>query len=225
MRIKLIIILTIVIIVQSYISYNYYVNYVNASNYNSELLSDIEALNRSDFESLQIIDKDYKRIIENRIKRNGLQNYRLAYDDIRLFFDESQTIVSSEYGNRWIWNRWMMHYGVDIIFLYDLIVLSGISGKVIVSEFDRSYGYYVRIKNDDYILTYAHLEGSTLEVGDYVNQGSFIGYVGETGEITGLHLHFSIAKKQDDGHYYSVNPFRNSTYNKIVDVTKHRGRF
>lgn len=223
-RVRLIIVLSITCLFLFYLLLG---AYEKNNSYKLRVVSlekDMEAISRSEYEAPQIIDKDYKRIIENRLSTHGIKRYRQAYDDILLPFTTYDVIVSSEYGSRLIWGRWERHYGIDLIPLYDLLVIAGISGEVIDKGYNNSYGIYVRIKNSKYIVTYAHLESTHLEVGDDVRQGSNIGFAGETGQITGLHLHFSIAENRN-GVYYSVNPFRNSTYNKIVDVTKHRNMF
>ena len=48
---------------------------------------------------------------------------------------------------------------------------------------------------------YAHLQSVIVSVGDYVEKGQTVGYVGTTGWSTGYHLHFEIRK---DG--VAVNP-------------------
>ena len=63
-------------------------------------------------------------------------------------------------------------------------------------------GNYVTIQHSDGTSTlYAHMSSRAVSVGDYVSQGSVIGYVGTTGLSTGPHLHFGVIK---NGSY--VNP-------------------
>ena len=74
------------------------------------------------------------------------------------------------------------------------------SGVVTESYNHYSWGEMVKISHGDldvgkdvYTL-YAHMkEGSrTVKVGDYVNKGDLLGYVGSTGNSTGPHLHFEL---------------------------------
>ena len=67
-------------------------------------------------------------------------------------------------------------------------------------------GNLVKLKHPNgYVTLYGHLKGfkKALKVGDRVNQGDVIGYVGTTGRSTGPHLHFALQHK---GH--AVNPFK-----------------
>lgn len=54
-----------------------------------------------------------------------------------------------------------------------------------------SYGRYVRVNHGGGWTTYyAHLQSWTVSVGDRVQYGTRLGYVGSTGGSTGPHLHF-----------------------------------
>lgn len=63
-----------------------------------------------------------------------------------------------------------------------------------------SYGNYVKIKHENgYYTLYAHLKyGSVaVKVGDKVQKGDIIGYMGNTGHSSGAHLHFEVRNVQD----------------------------
>jgi murein DD-endopeptidase MepM/ murein hydrolase activator NlpD len=58
---------------------------------------------------------------------------------------------------------------------------------------DSLYGNHIIIEHADGIITwYAHLDDMLSAVGDIVNQGDVIGYVGSTGKSDGPHLHFTV---------------------------------
>lgn len=72
----------------------------------------------------------------------------------------------------------------------------------------KGMGNYVYIQHDDgYRSRYQHMKyGSvTVKVGDKVKKGQVIGYLGNTGNSTGRHLHFDISKsgKVSGGTYVS----------------------
>lgn len=55
----------------------------------------------------------------------------------------------------------------------------------------ESYGRYVRINHGNgYTTYYAHLSGFNVSVGQSVGYGTTIGYVGNSGNSTGSHLHY-----------------------------------
>ncbi len=53
-------------------------------------------------------------------------------------------------------------------------------------------GNYVIIQNNEVKTVYAHCQELFVKVGDKIVQGQGIGLVGETGAVTGPHLHFEI---------------------------------
>lgn len=87
------------------------------------------------------------------------------------------------------------HNGVD----YDApigspIVAAG-DGIVELISSQKGYGKYVRLRHQGgYSTTYAHLSGEVkgLKVGQHVNQGDVIAYVGSTGYSTGPHLYYEL---------------------------------
>lgn len=61
----------------------------------------------------------------------------------------------------------------------------------------QSYGNMVRLRHADYNgktlqTRYAHLSGIVVKVGQAVKEGQLIGYTGETGNVSGAHLHFEV---------------------------------
>jgi len=70
------------------------------------------------------------------------------------------------------------------------------SGRVIVSRvggWNGGYGNYVVIDHGNGTQSlYAHMSRDVSSVGEFVARGHIIGYVGETGEATGPHLHFEV---------------------------------
>lgn len=69
------------------------------------------------------------------------------------------------------------------------------NGTVYSVGYGASSGYYVKIKHDNgYLSLYYHLKkGSTVvKKGAKVVKGQILGYMGTTGNSTGVHLHFGI---------------------------------
>ncbi|MFV0249840.1 MAG: peptidoglycan DD-metalloendopeptidase family protein [Bacilli bacterium] len=70
------------------------------------------------------------------------------------------------------------------------------NGEVILSEYQKEAGNYICINHNvgNFYTCYAHLQTRLVKVGDVVERGQVIGYMGETGYATGIHLHFEIWK-------------------------------
>lgn len=56
------------------------------------------------------------------------------------------------------------------------------------------YGNHLRIENGDVITLYAHCNKIYVNKGDKIAQGQKIAEVGDTGNVTGPHLHFEIRR-------------------------------
>lgn len=77
------------------------------------------------------------------------------------------------------------------------------SGAGVVSRVEdlgsRSYGLYVVVDHGDGESTlYAHLSAELVTVGQRIDQGELIGRVGESGDVTGAHLHYEQRKDGTD---------------------------
>lgn len=105
--------------------------------------------------------------------------------------------LTSGYGPRW----GKLHAGIDIAEeSAETEVVAAASGTIIRSYYSATYGNCVLIthKIGDKTLTtlYAHLEKSTVATGQPVKKGELLGYMGNTGDSRGKHLHFEIHEGQ-----------------------------
>ena len=74
-------------------------------------------------------------------------------------------------------------------------VVAASDEEVIRAGWDAGYGVYIRSRNGDYDLIYAHLTELGVRVGDMVDAGQVIGRSGNSGNSTGPHLHFEVRYK------------------------------
>lgn len=104
--------------------------------------------------------------------------------------------VSSGFGARYhpLLHRWRAHQGIDFAAPYGAPVRATADGIVTkVGRGDPGYGNLVELRHANGIRTrYGHLSGFArgLHVGDRLQQGETIGFVGSTGLSTGPHLHY-----------------------------------
>ena len=89
------------------------------------------------------------------------------------------------------------HYGIDLV--GGTKILATADGKVIQVVNSGSKGgvmCLIRIQHKKYQSAYYHIKsGSALvRVGDYVRKGQHIATIGNTGKVSGTHLHFQIDK-------------------------------
>lgn len=107
--------------------------------------------------------------------------------------------ITSKFGWRTLYGKKNWHTGIDIsgsAILGKPIVASN-AGTVIkaVTTYvpKKGYGKYVMIDHGGgYTTMYAHCTSLAVTVGQKVNRGQTIAYVGSTGNSTGPHLHFGI---------------------------------
>ena len=85
------------------------------------------------------------------------------------------------------------HRGTDIPAPEGTPILAAHSGTVIISGWNNSYGKQVLLDNGAGLSTrYAHRTQTAVTAGEAVTAGQVIGYVGNTGDSTGFHLHFEV---------------------------------
>lgn len=106
--------------------------------------------------------------------------------------------ITSPYGYRW---GGQFHAGVDIAGGRGSKIYAANNGVVVESTFDQFYqngrkrgnGHYIIIDhNNGWYTAYAHMSSRTVKIGDKVEMGQVIGYMGDTGFATGVHLHFGL---------------------------------
>jgi len=127
------------------------------------------------------------------------------------------TTLTSPFGMRFdpYYQYYRGHNGIDVSGggIAGKPVIASAKGTVTMAEFNNGgYGNYVVLSHGDVngsLVTthYAHLMSYTVGVGQTVNQGDVIGYVGTTGASTGYHLHFEVRTNNTP-----VNPFGYVSY-------------
>ncbi len=87
------------------------------------------------------------------------------------------------------------HIGVDLAVPKGTPVFATAKGKVVEVGKDARLGKYVRIRHArGYETVYAHLDSTTVKVGDSVRTADMVGFAGETGMTTGPHVHYEVYK-------------------------------
>lgn len=111
-----------------------------------------------------------------------------------VFMNPAEGVFTSGFDSRW----GRFHYGIDIAKAGTVSIHAAYDGTVSRSYRSSSYGETVFIKHNingtQYETVYAHMrEGSRrVQVGDKVSKGAVIGYMGNTGDSHGQHLHLEL---------------------------------
>jgi len=159
-------------------------------------------------------ERRFGRILAARVDVAKNPNYAFYFDDssaaVAGFYDERGRSlrraflraplqfrrVSSRFGSRFhpMLHIWRAHEGVDFSAPYGTPVRATADGIVTrVGREDDGYGNLIELRHANGIRTrYGHLSAFArgLRVGERVEQGETIGFVGSTGLSTGPHLHY-----------------------------------
>lgn len=101
--------------------------------------------------------------------------------------------ISSGFGWRKLNGRDDYHAAIDIACAQNTPIYASDGGKVLRAEWHWSYGNYVLIDHGGGMSTlYAHCTSLAVSVGQSVDKGQVVGYVGQTGNAYGYHLHFEV---------------------------------
>lgn len=117
------------------------------------------------------------------------------------------------------------HPGVDFAVPINTPVASVFWGEVIeLGWSNKGWGIYIKVKHDDLVAIYAHLNRVKAVKGCYITRGQLLGYSGNTGLSTGSHLHFGIkdTKYPNNGYqgYKNPMPYFKKTKEHFPDVRK-----
>lgn len=121
------------------------------------------------------------------------ENYVLIEDKFHIK-PVGKSIISSPYNLKRIHpvtKEEKPHYGTDYAGNKGDNIYSIAKGKVLKRGFDRRNGNYVKIKhNKNYDSQYLHMDklAPNINVGSHIDKGQIVGYMGETGMVTGVHL-------------------------------------
>jgi|TARA_B110000908_G_scaffold171556_1_gene234741 murein DD-endopeptidase MepM/ murein hydrolase activator NlpD len=135
---------------------------------------------------------------------NEYQNLNLHYDSLINIIDSlplgsplDTLKISSEYG----WRRrplrigWQMHAGTDYLAAWQDTVYATGNGIVKRSRWNAGYGRCIIIDHVwGYQSTYAHLYRYFVRRGDTVHKGQPIARAGNSGAVTGPHLHYEVRR-------------------------------
>ena len=116
--------------------------------------------------------------------------------------------VSSRYNLRrriaYYGNRIRPHKGTDFAAPVGTPILSTANGVIVKSSYTRANGRYVTVKhNNTYSTQYLHMQKSNVRVGQQIEQGDVIGWVGMTGNTSGPHVCYRFWKNG-----LQVDPFK-----------------
>ncbi|MFN0139400.1 MAG: M23 family metallopeptidase [Pyrinomonadaceae bacterium] len=104
--------------------------------------------------------------------------------------------INNEFGlrrNPFGGRSYEFHPGMDIDGERGDLVVAPANGTVVKAGWTGGYGNMIEIDHGNGLSTrYGHLSKVEVTVGDTINRGQLIGYVGSTGRSTGPHLHYEL---------------------------------
>ncbi len=114
------------------------------------------------------------------------------------------------------------HRGTDFAAPIGTPILATADGVVTKSERRGGNGNYVKIRhNGTYETQYLHMKARNVKVGDYVNQGDVIGWIGMTGNTGGPHVCYRFWKNGKE-----VDPFKEDVpFSKPLPKEFHKQYF
>jgi len=167
---------------------------------NGETLDEIAERYKADSDAIRVANELFSDEVVAG-KDIFIPGARLSWERLQeingdLFIWPINGVVTSGYGwrrdpfNR---SRRQFHNGIDIRGSTGTPVRAAMAGRVSGIGFDRVLGNYIIINHHaGYRTLYGHLSVIRTRTGSYVGQGERIGDVGNTGQSTGSHLHFTV---------------------------------
>ena len=106
-----------------------------------------------------------------------------------------------------LWSSY--HTGLDFAAPSGTEIVSVAHGVVIETTYDSAYGNMVKVELDDGTqVWYCHMTEYVVEEGQEVNPGDLLGYVGDTGNTTGPHLHLEVRVPDGTEDGQDIDPYQ-----------------
>jgi murein DD-endopeptidase MepM/ murein hydrolase activator NlpD len=139
--------------------------------------------------------EDMERIAQERVRKRAAKNHWTAsYPDIDFIWPVTGEI-SSIFGLRRFFNEQERnpHNGLDIAAPEGTDIRVTADGTVIEAGDFFFSGNMVYVDHGQGLISlYAHLSRIDVKPGDVLRRGDILGAVGQTGRVTGAHLHFAV---------------------------------
>jgi murein DD-endopeptidase MepM/ murein hydrolase activator NlpD len=139
--------------------------------------------------------EDMERITQERVRKRAAKNHWTAgYPDIDFIWPVTGEI-SSIFGLRRFFNEQERnpHNGLDIAAPEGTDIRVTADGTVIEAGDFFFSGNMVYVDHGQGLISlYAHLSRIDVKPGDVLRRGDILGAVGQTGRVTGAHLHFAV---------------------------------
>ena len=178
-------------------------------------IADLFKVQVDDIKEVNKLDSDVVHVgNELFIKNPSLSRYlsrvstgrgNAKQSDLGFIMPIKYTGISSPFGNRFhpVLKRYIFHSGVDLKARF-IPVYAAKAGRVSFAGQMNGYGKIIIIQHGNgYETRYAHLDKIGVKKGTYVKRGELIGKTGQSGRVTGPHLHFEVRIKGKP-----VNPMR-----------------
>lgn len=142
-------------------------------------------------------DRD-KIIQDKHKKKQAIKTWSDSIPNVN-FIQPVPGIFSSPFGLKRFFNQQARspHSGLDIAAPTGTKIIAPSAGKVILADNFFFNGNVIYIDHGQGLISsYSHLSKILVEANQQIKQGDTIGLVGETGRVTGAHLHWSVYLNQ-----------------------------
>ena len=147
--------------------------------------------------SSQVINEEFFLYQTTDEKKNYYDQYGVGAGGMKIITPLRKLTETSKYGMRIhpVSGEEKMHYGIDYAAELNTPIYAIADGVVDFIGDKGDFGKYIRLSHANNVKSaYAHLNkfSENLIKGSLVNQSEIIGYTGQTGLSTGIHLHYEI---------------------------------
>ena len=159
-------------------------------------VEDIKEVNKLDSDTVHVGNELFIKnpSLSRYLSRVSTGRGNAKQSDLGFIMPIKYTGVSSPFGNRFhpVLKRYIFHSGVDLKARF-IPLYAAKAGRVSFAGQMNGYGKIIIIQHGNgYETRYAHLDKIGVKKGTYVKRGELIGKTGQSGRVTGPHLHFEV---------------------------------